>query len=139
MVNDLEANKSDRDSAKAVMKITQPPARFSDRLAAKQISVEKIQKKIISKPEKKKEEDIVMECFSWIFSDDDVNMEEEVEDVKKKEDMPGVRRSSRLADKLAVVQKMGEKRFREEHEEVEMKKMNRKPWNYGASGGRRTL
>ena len=73
MVNDLEANKSDRDSAKAVMKITQPPARFSDRLAAKQISVEKIQKKIISKPEKKKEEDIVMECFSWIFSDDDVN------------------------------------------------------------------
>ena len=73
MVNDLEANKSDRDSAKAVMKITQPPARFSDRLAAKQISVEKIQKKIISKPEKKKDEDIVMECFSWIFSDDDVN------------------------------------------------------------------
>ena len=73
MVNDLEVNKSDRDSAKAVMKITQPPARFSDRLAAKQISVEKIQKKIISKPEKKKDEDIVMECFSWIFSDDDVN------------------------------------------------------------------
>ena len=73
MVNDLEANKSDRDSAKAVMKITQPPARFSDRLAAKQISVEKIQKKIISKPEKKKDEDIVMECSSWIFSDDDVN------------------------------------------------------------------
>ena len=73
MVNDLEVNKSDRDSAKAVMKITQPPARFSDRLAAKQISVEKIQKKIISKPEKKKDEDIVMECFSWIFSDYDVN------------------------------------------------------------------
>ena len=73
MVNDLEANKSDRDSAKAVMKITQPPARSSARLAAKQTSVEKTQQKIISKPEKKKDEDIVMECFSWIFSDDDVN------------------------------------------------------------------
>jgi hypothetical protein len=138
MVNDLEANEFDQDSAKAAMKITQPPARSSARLAAKQISVEKIQKKIISKPEKKKEEDIVMECFSWIFSDDDVNMEEENEDVKKKEDLPGVRRSSRLAEKMTG-QKMGEKRLREEQEEVQMKKMIRKPWNYGASGGRRTL
>jgi hypothetical protein len=91
MANNLE---SDQDSAKAVIKITQPPARFSARLAAKQITVEKIQKKIFFKPEKKKEEDIVMECFSWIFSDDE---EEEDDDVKKRgryarEDLPGLQR-----------------------------------------------
>ena len=40
--------------------------------------------------------------------------------------MQNVRRSSRLAEKMTG-QKMGEKRLREEQEEVEMKKMNRKP------------
>ena len=134
MVNDLEANKS----AKAVMKIIPPPVRSSDRLSAKEISVEKIQHKIISKPRKKKDEDIVMKCFSWIFSDDAVNMEEEDEDVKKKEDMPGERRSFRLAAKMAG-QKMLEKRLRKEQGEVQMKKINRKPWNYGTSGGRSTI
>ena len=72
------------------------------------------------------------------LSDDDVNMEEEDEDVKKKEDMPGERRSFRLAAKMAG-QKMLEKRLRKEQGEVQMKKINRKPWNYGASGGRSTI
>ena len=48
MVNDLEAMEFDQYFTKAVIKITQPPARSSARLAAKQISVEKIQKKILT-------------------------------------------------------------------------------------------
>ena len=146
--NNTENVMDSEDSAKDATKLSLEPVRTSVRLAAKQSIAHQIQKQIVFKP-KKQDEDIVMPSYSWIFSDEDVDVEEEVEDatsvdpnnkkmLEKEGNIPVLRRSSRLAEPLTG-QKKGAKRVLEEKEEVRMDKVMRKPWNYGKGGGRQTL
>ena len=85
-----------------------------------------------------------MHSYSWIFSDEDVDMEAEVEDVtsgflhnkeilEKEESIPFLRRSYRLVEQSTGLRKRA-KRVMEEKGEVRMDKVLRKPWNYGTVG-----
>ena len=124
--------------------------RFSARLAAKNsILVPPVQMQ-----EEDNQEDILLEEYSWIFSEEDNDMEVDNKDtcsvieVKNKNvevnerNIADLRRSPRIAERKSEQQSTKRVRvFKEEQQEkkarMDKKIENRRPWNYGLTGRKR--